>query len=243
VLPELSWADNAAWARAIDFQLGGVPELDLRHFAKKPLAQPEEATNRQSRDIFASEQANIERAFRRIHWIRPSEGDPDNILLAIPPASAWEEIETTPQTEGSSLRGVMLHKLMEELLTDEVAPSLEALRARCKILIPQLRPVGQRAPHLDAEELAATAWRTYSLPELADNRDELVPEVPVYARLGGLRERLVSGRADYRQQLLQYVQALSAARGAVVYMTSGQIDWVDAAAGARAALLGPGVDL
>jgi hypothetical protein len=39
---------------------------------------------------------------------------------------------------GSSVRGVILHKLMEELLTGEVLPSVEALRERCGTLIPQL---------------------------------------------------------------------------------------------------------
>src|SRR5262249_22213923 len=136
----------------------------------------------------------------------------------------------------------------------------------CETLIPQLIPVARRKPHLDTEELAATAWRTYCLPELAENRNELVPEVPVYAPLAGSPERLLSGRADavryrksralfvydwksdvnpepatrlgYRQQLAQYVYALGAERGAIVYMTSGQIDWIDATAETRAALFG-----
>jgi hypothetical protein len=50
-------------------------------------------------------------------------------------------------------------------------------------------------------------------------------------------------RASYRQQLTHYVHALRADRGAVVYMTSGHIDWVDAAAGAPTALFGPEFDL
>jgi CRISPR-associated exonuclease Cas4 len=259
VLPELSWAGDAAWARAVDFRLHEVPELDLRHFAKKPIERTPEAPNAQSREVFEAERADLERSFQRIRWIRPSEGDPDIVPLDMPPAVAWEDIEHPSQTAGSSLRGVILHKLMEELLTSEVPPSVEALRERCGTLIPQLMPVAGRAPSLDADELAGTAWRTYCLPDLAQNRDELVPEVPVYARITGTQEQLVSGRADavryqegrarivfdwksdvapeaaarasYRQQLTHYILALGADRGAVVYMTSGHIDWVDTAAG------------
>src|SRR5262249_3376245 len=122
------------------------------------------------------------------------------------------------------------------------------------LLMPQVAPVAGIAPPLDANELASTAWRTYGLPAIDEHREAIVPEVPVYARLAGTREQLVSGRADavdyregraqtvfdwksdvdpqpatragYRQQLAQYVQALGAERGAVVYMTSGQIDWI-----------------
>ena len=108
---------------------------------------------------------------------------------------------------------------------------------------------------LDANELAQTAFRTWSLPELATNRADLVAEVPVYGRLAGDRERLVAGRADavcyvagrpqivfdwksdvdpdaasradYANQLAQYVHVLGAERGAVVYMTAGRVEWVE----------------
>jgi hypothetical protein len=52
-----------------------------------------------------------------------------------------------------------------------------------------------------------------------------------------------AARASYRQQLTHYVHAVGADRGAVVYMTSGHIDWVDAATETPTALFGPGLDL
>ena len=39
VLPELSWSDTAAWARAVDFRLSDVPELNITAFRKKPFAR------------------------------------------------------------------------------------------------------------------------------------------------------------------------------------------------------------
>jgi CRISPR-associated exonuclease Cas4 len=78
--------------------------------------------------------------------------------------------------------------------------------------------------------------------------------VPVYGRLASDSERLVAGRADavcyrrgkpyivfdwksdvapdaaargaYANQLGQYVRVLGAERGAIVYMTLGQVQWV-----------------
>jgi CRISPR-associated exonuclease Cas4 len=83
----------------------------------------------------------------------------------------------------------------------------------------------------------------------------LVPEVPVYGILAGDPLRLVSGRADavqyrdgharivfdwksdvapepatrqeYANQLGIYVDVLGAEQGAIVYMTTGQIQWVN----------------
>ena len=38
-----------------------------------------------------------------------------------------------------------------------------------------------------------------------------------------------ASRVDYANQLAQYVHVLGAERGAVVYMTSGRIEWVSKA--------------
>jgi CRISPR-associated exonuclease Cas4 len=138
-----------------------------------------------------------------------------------------------------------------------VAPSFEALQLRCKALVPAVVAVARSTAALDPDELAATAWSTFCLPDLAHNRDEIVPEVPVYGSVAADPERLVSGRADavrykhgrasivfdwksevapsdservaYRSQVLHYARALGARRAAVVYMSLGQIDWIEAA--------------
>jgi CRISPR-associated exonuclease Cas4 len=258
VLPELSWADDTTWARAIDFRLREVAELDISRFVKKPVERSPEAPNDQTLIVFTAEQAQLEQAFRRIHWLRPSDGDPDIVAVEMPAAMAWEQpAELRPKTAGSSMRGVILHKLMEELLTGEVAPSFEALQLRCKALVPAVVAVARSTAALDPDELAATAWSTFCLPDLAHNRDEIVPEVPVYGSVTADPERLVSGRADavryqqgrasivfdwksevapsdservaYRSQVLHYARALGARQAAVVYMSLGQIDWIEAA--------------
>jgi CRISPR-associated exonuclease Cas4 len=254
VLPELSWADDTTWARAIDFNLPNIPELDISRFTVKPAARSPEPPNGQSAAAFTAEQVEVNQAFHAIHWICPSDGDTD-ILLMDRETVAWEQtVAAAPQAAGSSVRGAILHKLMEELLTREVTPSVDALEQRCAVLIPQLLAIEEKAPRLDVKELVGTAWRTFSLPELAHDRDELVPEVPVYGSIGGNEYQLVSGRADavryrdgrarivfdwksdvspdaavraaYTSQLAQYVHVLGAERGAVVYMTTGQIDWI-----------------
>jgi CRISPR-associated exonuclease Cas4 len=255
VLPELSWSDDAAWARAVDFKLRDLPELNIAALRQKPFIRAVESPNGQSVQLFEAQRSALDDAFQGITWVRPSDSDPDIVQIETSSIAAWEQpIDMVAITGGGSTRGTILHKLMEELLTGELEESVESARNRAVVLILQLVPAGA-ATGLDAEELARTALRTFSLPELAGDRDGLVPEVPVYGRMAEDGRRLVSGRADavryrdgrarivfdwksdtapepatraaYAIQLAIYVDVLGAERGAVVYMTTAQIDWVD----------------
>jgi len=256
VLPALSWSANASWARTVDLQLDRVAELNIADLAKKPLARPVESPNTQTRSQFEAEQSDIGHAFARIRWIRPSDADPDLVTFERPAAVAWDQpVEPVSVQGAGSTRGIVLHKIMEELITAEVEANVDAIRERSTLLVQQLYGAAAPESALDANELAETALRTWSLPELASNRAGLIAEVPVYGRLAEDGERLVAGRADavhyaagrpqivfdwksdvdpdaasradYANQLGQYVHVLGAERGAVVYMTAGRIEWVE----------------
>jgi hypothetical protein len=71
-----------------------------------------------------------------------------------------------------------------------------AVGQRATLLIEQLLSGGAADANHKVDELAATALRTWSLPELAPYRAGLIAEVPVYGRLPGDGERLVAGRAE-----------------------------------------------
>ncbi|MGY3610817.1 MULTISPECIES: PD-(D/E)XK nuclease family protein [unclassified Bradyrhizobium] len=82
------------------------------------------------------------------------------------------------------VRGLLLHKLMEEVLTGELAEDVERFAARARELLAELvvEP-GETTILPDANEIAATAWRTLQLPDIAALRERLIPEWPVYALL------------------------------------------------------------
>ena len=234
-----------------------MPELDISKFIKKPYERPTENPNMQTPEVFESERSRIDKAFPVIRWIRPSDGDRDLVQFQSAPAVAWEQpIEPTTPVQGSSLRGIILHKLMEEFLTGELDVSPETAERRSLGLIRELVPADTPTPQLDVQELAATALRTIALKELSDDRDNVIAEVPVYGSIGAV-DRLIAGRADavryrngdaeivfdwksdvdpkaddratYAHQLAQYVHVLRAKRGAIVYMTTGEIQWVEPA--------------
>lgn len=256
VIPDFSWCDETSWAKQLDFGLHDVPELDVSKLRRAVVAPPTSTENRQSAEVFAEEQSRIEQKFPPIVWTKPSESDPD--ILPTPPPNNDEEaaLEIPSAIEGGRLRGVILHKLMEELVTGELAANAGDAGERAKVLCQQLATVAMHSGNPDSAEMSATALRTFALPELQPLRERLVSEVPLYGAASTEAGELIAGRADavaraddgdlvvfdwksdvapserdraaYREQLGQYLRVLRARRGAVVYMTSGRIDWVTA---------------
>ena len=91
--------------------------------------------------------------------------------------------DTTPDIQGGRERGIVLHKLIEEVLTGETEEAVTALTARAETLI---RALGQPVAHDPASglmpaELAGCVIRALSAPEVAALRPRLMPEIPVYA--------------------------------------------------------------
>lgn len=248
VLPEFSSVKEDSWARAVDFKLGSLPLLDIGHLAKKEFPKTADPPNMQSRAEFESEQSEIVNISPPVRWLRPSDGDSDVVSFEASPVAAWEAMDTDIVRIGGAVRGVVLHKLMEEFITGELGPEGRAVTERVRQLCREL------AVDLDSDEIVATALRTWSLPELSPHRESLVAEVPIFGVLAGEGNRMVSGRADavsygsakprivldwksdivpepraraaYASQIAQYVMVLGAERGAIVYMSLGQVQWV-----------------
>jgi len=149
--------------------------------------------------------------------------------------------------KGSATRGLILHKLVEEILTGELDEQNICGRAR------ELSHELGATDAVDPEEAATTVTRTLALPRIAAVRARLIAEVDV-AKLSGSGERyeLTLGTADavamtdtgeielvidwksdvdpdiatlngYRSQMTDYLSALRADRGLIVLMTSGRI--------------------
>jgi hypothetical protein len=153
------------------------------------------------------------------------------------------------------LRGVLLHKLMEEFVTGELNENVDGVVKRATELLIELQsmnPDGVGAKP-DPKESAETALRTLHIPEIVAIRSSLQAEVPIWA--GSVKEGYLAGRADavsvvegrvqlvldwksdvapsdyersgYRGQLGDYLMATGAKQGALVYMTLGEIEWIN----------------
>jgi CRISPR-associated exonuclease Cas4 len=255
IVPDFTWSNDASWAKLLDLKLGEVPELNIARLPRTPITASVALENQQSADRFAAEQSRLEEASPTIRWIRPSDADPDVVPIQILTESdEGEPLQPSLAVEGGRSRGVILHKLMEELLTGELDESTDAATSRARLLLEQLAAASPASNRPEAKELANTALRTLQLPEIKPLRNQLTAEMPIYSAVSGKPDHLIVGRADavaqsedgskivfdwksdispktaeraaYRQQLGQYLHALGAERGAVVYMTSGRVDWI-----------------
>ena len=169
-----------------------MPALDVAHLPSSIGATNKGERNDQSRESFAAEAAAIIGRQRRLVWLAPSrdESSPGPVLTpeameiwATSEASEPDDEVTTPSVQGGRERGLILHKLLEEVLTGETADDAAALTGRASVLIGALgRPVADDpATGLSPHELAGCVTRTLVLPEIVELRPTLSPEYPVYA--------------------------------------------------------------
>jgi ATP-dependent exoDNAse (exonuclease V) beta subunit len=255
IVPEVPQAEPKSWARVVNIAHDALPRLDLSRMTPVPAPTNTDLPNTQTVELFAAERAAVDAAAVPLNWVRPSDHDQDRMetteAIALEPGDA-PEIDA-PAGPGR-VRGLLLHKLMEEVLTGEIIEDLERCADRGRELLAELiiNPA-DKGLLPDADEIAATVLRTLELPEIATLRERLRPEWPIYSLVVAGR---VAGRVDaiafegecadivldwksdisptevdmreHANQLEDYLAATGSTRGALVYMTLGAVHWVSA---------------
>jgi exodeoxyribonuclease-5 len=193
VLPRLDTrASKSAWIALLDLSLANLPGLDVSHLPLDEAAAGARPGNSQTREVFASEAAAIAARQTRLTWLAPSRDESvSGAVLQEEEAGLWigpddgqpSELAAAVAVQGGRERGLILHKLIEEVLTGETNEDAAALTARAGDLIRALgqSPVADPATGLSAEELGGCVVRTLALPEIAALRPALQAEFPVYA--------------------------------------------------------------
>jgi len=193
VLPRIDVAAKAsAWISLLDLSLAELPALDLSHLPPEVDDAAGEATNGQTREIFTQEAADIAARHPRLVWLAPSrdESAAGPVLQAEAPGFVVSDADGAPvedsapaAVEGGCERGLVIHKLLEEVLTGETTEETAALVERASALIRALgRPIADDPAHgLSPAEIAGSVTRALALPEIAALRPTLTPEFPVYA--------------------------------------------------------------
>ncbi|MCW2086193.1 UNVERIFIED_ORG: CRISPR-associated exonuclease Cas4 [Bradyrhizobium japonicum] len=254
IVPHIPQASKNSWFSSIDLQQSDLPELDVSGFPVTDVRQAAVSENKQPPDVFASEKGRVDESAPPVVWLRPSDHDRD--LLGDPLDTVIVSDLLAEQVEvvgGGATRGIILHKLMEEFLTGELEPNETLVASRAEELLAQLL-VDADAKHVRPEpaEMARCALRALSIPEIAEMRPLLLPEMAIWASGDGF---LLAGRADalairdgrvevaidwksdinpspavqqrYAMQLRDYLEATGARRGMLAFLSLGQITWVD----------------
>lgn len=209
VLPRLDVAPASnAWIALLDLSLADLPALELSHHSAEvePVAGAE--FNPQTRDGFAAEAAVIADRQTHLTWLTPSRDESaESAVLQRDVVQIWMDDEEAQPPEaigeldvqGGRERGLVLHKLIEEVLTGETQDDEASLSDRARALIGQLgRPVAENpADGLTPQELASCVRRAFALPEIEALRPSLIPELGVYAsRMHEGQEQVTVGIAD-----------------------------------------------
>jgi exodeoxyribonuclease-5 len=193
VLPRLDVTPSkSAWIGLVDLSLAGLPGLDVSHLPAGITAGGAGAGNMQTRASFAADAEAIAAAQTRLIWLAPSRDESTaGTVLREEEAALWTgaadeqppELEAAVLVQGGRERGLILHKLMEEVLTGETPETEAALIERAAVLIRALgqSPVADPATGLSADELAECVVRTLALPDIAALRPGLLAEFPVYS--------------------------------------------------------------
>ncbi len=248
LLPRMAYPlSDKTWHAAVPLALEALAAFDAADLLPSALPTHEEPPNLQDEAVFTNEASLIAARTTRIERVTPSRaeaGDPG------PAIEVMTETAVLPATapQGGRGRGLVLHKLMEEVLSGETEATDRALRARAATLVATCtEPVAGADP----AELAGAVLRTLALPDIVSVRDRLVAEYPLAASAttaGG--EEIVLGIADavalspqgypelvvdwksdvapaantvahYREQVRAYLRASGAVRGLIVFMTTG----------------------
>jgi len=256
IIPDLQRNDGGTWTSLVDLSLATVPNIRLQP-ARWTLPTKPEILNGQTPAVFAAEGQRVSEACAPTSWIRPTDHDTDRSMSFEIASPEGEIVKTTPAVGAGRVRGLILHKLMEEILNGEIEDSPDVLRTRSEELIAQLLvDEGAPGPPPEPAEMAATVQKTLAHPEIAPLRESLTAEVPVYTTFTASDGKSIAlaGRVDalatrpglpalpidwksdtapspalvesHAAQLGQYLRALGAPRGALVYMTTGIVHWV-----------------
>jgi ATP-dependent exoDNAse (exonuclease V) beta subunit len=256
VIPHLPEASLQSWSKILNLGHDSLPELDLTTLSVATAVNEAQPANTQDADLFGEESRSMAAAAQPLDWRLPSAHDRDRTELLEPMVRSIDAaFEFVSPIGGGRVRGIVLHKLMEEFLTGELDENdLPGVEARARDLLMELKAMEGAASASDPApgEMARTAANTLKFADVAALRPHLVPEVPIWSNLGG--GKLIAGRADavavqgdehlavldwksdlapsrddrsgHIAQLKDYIATIGAAKGAIVYMSLGEVVWV-----------------
>lgn len=181
-----------AWSALVDLGLAALQPIAVPADVPAVVPGAPEAANTQTKEVFQQEAARIALASHAIVWAVPSrEEDVTKSLVQeeVPEvyvASVGDPAHATGASvavQGGRERGLVLHKLLEEVLTGETAEDADSLAARAAELSAMLGAVLSDNPAIGLSpiELAATARRALATDVVTALRPQLVPEFNVYS--------------------------------------------------------------
>ena len=188
--------------------MDSLPAFDTGRHTGADVTPDDPEPNLQDGATWERELAAIAAHRRTVSWHRPSRHEDTGAREDEPAtvSSGNESIdETADEWDGWSTgrerlkRGLILHKLMEEVLTGETPEEERRLRVRAAELIDQqgLVDATDASSDISSARMASMVVRTLNRPEIASLRPRLMPECWVYGiEEDGQDTSITAGIAD-----------------------------------------------
>lgn len=202
-------ARDSSWSALVDLGVAALPAYPLPEDGTAVAAAEPETQNHQTAEAFKQEASVVAAAKRNIVWVAPSRDEDSTRPLvqeetpALFAASSTSVVHDTDlpnlAIQGGRERGLILHKLLEEVLTGEASEDVEALAGRAAELAQMIGVTisDDAAKGLSPIEVATSARRALSLDAIAAMRSTLVPEFHVYASsVADGKEQVSAGIVD-----------------------------------------------
>lgn len=253
VLPQMAQSDEGSWAKVVQHAFADVPEIDLSGLGTAEKSENASQPNKQDAKQFATEAAAVLDSAPPMRWAQPSSHDHERSPAVLDLPETFETVPGWVAPVGAGrTRGSVMHKLIEEILTGETPAEYGELSHRSGEL---LRQIVARDGNPDGElpdpiEIARTALAALNSDDVVSLRPHILAEVSVWGREG---DRHTAGRADalvvyegkvvgvldwksdvevtaqlraqYLQQVQDYLELTGATAGAVVFATTGEVLW------------------
>jgi ATP-dependent exoDNAse (exonuclease V) beta subunit len=256
-LPSTGVPKNS-WMERFPLRLDELTPIDFEGLGEARLQRTEEPANPQDRAQFVTEAALIAARASRIRRITPhlAEAGDEPVGEPAPTRLAADDDDVVlDRPRGSLARGLILHKLLEEVLTGELLEDEAALTSRAGTLTLELADAPGAAT-VSSLEMAQSVLRGLALPDVRAVRNRLVAECSVASSFmtegveditlgiadavvmnaeGGI-ELVVDWKSDvdpslatvasYRAQVSAYLRACGATKGLIVFLTSARSERV-----------------
>lgn len=140
ILPYLPGAHDKSWSKIMDIlRHHRLEEFDPTSLPVPTTTRPQPPVNEQTASIFAEEAKRVAEAAPPVQWRTPSVYDADRSKdIAQQFVAGDGEIGAGIPQGAGAIRGTVLHKLMEEFLTGELAEETHAVLQRASTLLEQL---------------------------------------------------------------------------------------------------------
>ena len=255
-LPDSQEDASGCWRSAVDLRVDALPEMDFESLRSPPTKSEDKKTETQpsvqSHDQYQRESNRIKQSSSQLKWVTPSKDevpttDLETVFLDLGD-STLRENELPPVSGPGLMRGQVIHRLIEEILTGETR--LDQAAQRSEILVTQIQsyPEFELPVSIDPVEISLRVARALQLPQIHPIIDSLVPECPVYNFVSDNEvSSVVVGIADaisfapdgtpqliidwksgqveahHEEQIAAYMKATNIDHGLLVYVDSAQV--------------------